>query len=638
MQPTGKSKIRNDIQGLRALAVLSVVFNHAFPGLVPGGFVGVDIFFVISGFLIPRIIVHEIETGRFSIAAFYRRRARRILPALLVVLTVTLVAGWFLLSPIAYKELGRTTVSTMLFASNFDFAHLTGYFDGAAELKPLLHMWSLAVEEQYYILFPPLLYLVWRRLGPGKAQILLWGLALAALVVAEMGRIHDPLPSYFLLHTRAVELMVGTLFGIGGVPLLRRQGVADAVSLLGLGMMLLAIALYSKTTPFPGATSLLPCVGAGLLIHAGANHETLAGRALSLRPLVYVGAISYSLYLWHWPLLAFARTWSEYDLPLAYGAAGVVAAFGLATLSYRYVERPFLAPWGANLPYLRMAAASIAVMVTVAGGVYVSQGVPMRFSPAARQMFAATWNFNPRRATCHYDSAAANIIYAQTCRFGDQAAAPDTVVWGDSHGAEMVVALGEAAGREGRSVREITSSACPPSSGFATLARPHCARNNEALLAAMLRDPALRTVVMVTNSVAYADKPALERGLRLSAQQLQKAGKRVIMLKQTPILPFEIANRAGILVQHDRDISRLGIARARALAQAARYDAFVDELHRELGVDIYDPKAFLCDSELCHAVAGKKEILYFNSEHLTLVGARRALSELASDLYRNNQK
>lgn len=391
-RPFGKARsismanpaFRNDIQGLRAVAVVAVVLNHAFPQFLTGGFVGVDIFFVISGYLIPQIIVRNIDAGKFSLADFYRRRARRILPALFVVVAAVLACGWLILPPSAYHELALTSISTSLFVSNFHFSRLTGYFDGAAELKPLLHMWSLAVEEQYYILFPPMLYLAWRHLGPRKARGLLWAAGFGALCVSEVGRQLSHTASYYLLPTRAVELMVGTLFGIGGLPILTNARARDALSLAGVAMMLAAIVFYTPTTPFPGLPVLLPCVGAGLVIYAGTGGQTIGGRLLSFQPALYLGAISYSLYLWHWPVLAFLRNLTSAELPAAWAIGAVAVTLALASLSYHFVERPFLSDRAHKLPYLRLAAVSTAAVLATSAAIVRNEGVPSRFRAPRR--------------------------------------------------------------------------------------------------------------------------------------------------------------------------------------------------------------------------------------------------------------
>ncbi|MBB3955530.1 acyltransferase family protein [Novosphingobium sediminicola] len=631
----GRSNFRRDIQGLRALAVVAVVLNHALPNLITGGFVGVDIFFVISGYLIPQIIVRDIEAGEFSVADFYRRRARRILPALFVVLVTTLAFGWLILPPSNYKELARTAISTSLFVSNFDFAKLTGYFDGAADLKPLLHMWSLAVEEQYYIIFPPFLYIAWRYLGRRNACAILWLLAIVALGASEIGRHFFRHAAYYLLPFRAVELLIGALFSICGLPALQNARMRHATSLLGLGMMLAAIAFFSPTTPFPGLAALLPCIGAGLFIYAGVSDQTIGGRLLSFKSIIYVGAISYSFYLWHWPILAFLRNLTVAELPIAWAISAVSASLVLASLSYHFIEQPFQSPWGRNLPYLKLAVVETGVVVLMSAAVYLSNGLPRRFSPAAQQMFAASQDYNHRRDSCHNGGSPVGIIYSKSCVFGAVSARPDLAVWGDSHGSELVAYLGERASRRGRSVRELTSSACPPALHINVPDRPYCSKTNQGTLEALIHDPAIRTVVLTANGIRYDDKIGLETGMRASVEALMLAGKRVVLIKQIPLMPYDISERAGLFTQRGLSLDGLGLPRSTALAQVKSYDAFIDALGREDNVDIYDPKSALCASNFCHAVIGGADILYFNSEHLSIVGVSFAFKSLADILYQS---
>ncbi|BEV00072.1 acyltransferase family protein [Novosphingobium olei] len=607
--------------------------NHAFPNLLTGGFVGVDIFFVISGYLIPQIIVREIEAGKFSIAAFYRRRARRILPALFVVLAATLACGWLILPPSEYKELARTAISTSLFVSNFDFAKHTGYFDTAADLKPLLHMWSLAVEEQYYIIFPPLLYVLWRYIDRRNAQGLLWILAVAGLGISEIGIHLFHNAAYYLLPFRAFELLVGALFSICGLPPLSNERARHATSLLGLGMMLVAIVFFTPDTRFPGVAALLPCVGAGLVIYAGISDETIGGRLLSFAPIVYVGAISYSLYLWHWPILAFLRNFTSAELPVTLATCAVLSAFVLAALSYHFVEQPFLSAWGRTINYWKLFVIEAGIVVLVSGAIYLSHGLPHRFSPAAQQFFAANQDFNHRRDECHDNGDQDGIAYTKSCVFGASTVKPDLAVWGDSHGAELVAYLGERAAREGRSVRELTSSACPPALQFATRKRPYCSRVNRETLAALIRDPAIRTVVLTANGARYGDKFELETGMRASINALLKARKRVVLIKQIPNMPYDIAEKAGISEQYDLPMDALGLPGSTARADAKTYDTFLDKLSREYGLAIYDPKVVLCAADFCHGVRNGSIVLYYNPDHLSMSGVSFAFKPLADDLY-----
>jgi peptidoglycan/LPS O-acetylase OafA/YrhL len=334
---------RKEIDGLRAIAVVSVILFHANFSFLSGGFLGVDIFFVISGYLITHIIVAEQATGSFSLAKFYERRARRILPALFLVLGCCLPAAWLWLPPLDMTSFAQSLLAVATFSANIFFYNATGYFATAAEWKPLLHTWSLALEEQYYVLFP-LLLLATRKLPTGINFLLLSLLTLLSLGFAHWGSHYHPSASFYLLHSRSWELLIGALvayytFHYGFPSLsLRWQQLG---SMLGLVFILVPIVFYSLTLRHPSLYTLVPILGAVLII-LFAHSNTLVGRLLGTKILVGIGLISYSAYLWHWPLFVFARykIMPEYPSQLLLTGLALVA-LGLGYLSWKWVEQPF---------------------------------------------------------------------------------------------------------------------------------------------------------------------------------------------------------------------------------------------------------------------------------------------------------
>lgn len=335
-------RYRPEIDGLRAIAVIPVVLFHARPEVFSGGFVGVDIFFVISGYLITTIILADLEAGRFSILKFYERRARRILPALFIVIAVCVPFAWLWLMPKDREEFSLSIIAALSFVSNIFFWRQSDYFNAATELKPLLHTWSLGIEEQFYVLFPIFLMLVWRWRRT-RIVMLLTIVVLLSLALAEYEISRKPDATFFLLPTRGWELGMGSLIafslkgkGHGYFPLF----LCQVLSLTGLGLIAYGFVTFSKETPVPGLSALIPTVGAGLVI-AFALPGTLVGRLLVSRVLVSVGLISYSAYLWHQPLLSFTRHRSFTEPANGVIALIVVLTFGLAYLTWRYIEQPF---------------------------------------------------------------------------------------------------------------------------------------------------------------------------------------------------------------------------------------------------------------------------------------------------------
>jgi peptidoglycan/LPS O-acetylase OafA/YrhL len=330
-------KYRAEIDGLRALAVVPVILFHARFELFSGGFVGVDVFFVISGYLITTILIEDIENKRFSIVNFYERRARRIFPALFFVMLCCMPFAWMWMLPSQLKEFSHSLVAVSLFVSNFLFSRESGYFATAAEEKPLLHTWSLAVEEQYYILFPLFLFLAW-RFGKNRVFWLIVVLTSISFALSEWGWRHRPIENFYLAPTRAWELFAGSIAAF----IVQKRGVGsnNTLALVGLGSIVFAIFFYDESTPFPGVYALAPVLGVVLLV-LYADKETFVAKFLSTKLFVGVGLISYSAYLWHQPLLAFARIQHVGELPIPLSLFLCSLAIFLAYFSWRFIEKPF---------------------------------------------------------------------------------------------------------------------------------------------------------------------------------------------------------------------------------------------------------------------------------------------------------
>ena len=330
-------KYRAEIDGLRALAVVPVILFHAGFELFSGGFVGVDVFFVISGYLITTILIEDLENKRFSLVSFYERRARRILPALFFVMLVCIPFAWMWMLPNQMKDFSQSLVAVSLFASNVLFWRESGYFDAAAEEKPLLHTWSLAVEEQYYVLFPIFLFLAWRY-GTNRVFWMIVAMASISLLLSEWGWRNKATANFYLAPTRAWELFAGSIAAF----IVQKNGVRknNFLALLGLAAITFSIFAYDESTPFPSLYALVPVLGVVLLI-LYADKDTLTAKLLGTKALVGIGLISYSAYLWHQPLFAFARIKSATELSFLLMSTLAIGSLALAYFSWRYIETPF---------------------------------------------------------------------------------------------------------------------------------------------------------------------------------------------------------------------------------------------------------------------------------------------------------
>lgn len=333
---------RPEIDGLRAVAVTIVVFFHAGFELFSGGFVGVDVFFVISGFLITRIITSELQAGTFTLRNFWERRARRILPALLLVITFCIPVAWLLLAPSDMRDFGTSVVAAVTFSANFFFWRNSGYFEPAAELQPLLHTWSLAVEEQFYLLFPLFMLLMWRRFKTSIPVFLaiVFALSFALSQIASSG--HQGF-NFYLLPTRGWELLIGAFIALQIDRVRLGERLSSLATYLGMGLIFTAVFLLDASVPFPGVYALLPTLGAALVIVGGGGKRNSVTKLLQSPPVVYVGLISYSLYLWHHPILAFLR-YHNPEVESLEILGGLILSFLLASFTYALVEKPFRAP------------------------------------------------------------------------------------------------------------------------------------------------------------------------------------------------------------------------------------------------------------------------------------------------------
>jgi peptidoglycan/LPS O-acetylase OafA/YrhL len=441
-------RYRPEIDGLRAVAVLAVLFFHADLGF-PGGFVGVDIFFVISGFLITSLIWKDLETDRFSFANFWERRARRIMPALIGVTLAVLAAASFILLPLDFNKLGQAVTAQTAFVANFFYWKDSGYFSAAAQEKPLLHIWSLAVEEQFYFVIPFLLWglFQFKRLRQRAVVLALLSLFFAlsfAFSVFCVKRL--PSMAFYLLPSRAWEMLLGSL--VAFLPLspsiLRHRVVAEGVALSGLALILYAVFKYDAQTPFPGLAALPPCLGAALLIWANGTMEkeapTATGQLLSKPPLVFIGVISYSLYLWHWPLLAFARSVALFPLGAPLRAGLLTLSFVLAVLSWRFIETPFRKRiWGASRRSM-FAATAAGLAVVACCGILINRsgGFPNRFSSQIQ-----TYAKAPKDIAFRNQVKTAEVKSGKLVPIGvdDPAKKLVLMVWGDSHAMSAMSAV-----------------------------------------------------------------------------------------------------------------------------------------------------------------------------------------------------
>lgn len=642
---------RRDIDGLRAIAVSAVVVNHAFPGVLPGGYVGVDVFFVISGFLITTIIARELDEGCFSLVAFYERRARRIFPALFTMLAIVGVLGWFLFPPDIYHAFGKSAVATSAFLSNIWFAHaITGYFGLGAKVEPLLHTWSLGVEEQYYLFIPLLLMFAWRR--PSLVQPILWGLVLLSFgmsLIATGTPFHPgkaPIFGFFWLPTRAWELGAGALLAIGAFGTPRRMNHARLAAWTGFTFLLGSMFLLDDESPFPGLLALPACAGTVALLWAGGfgDRGTELNRALGKRALVAIGLISYSLYLWHWPFIVLARvTTTIRDLPISIAFICIFASCIAAWLSWRFVERPFRDRRRIGRTAI-FAGTGVAAFALAGFGlvVHMKNGVPQRLPDEVYRVYEEV---NQGREFAEHCRAVSKT--GQNCILGEQAdgVQSNVFVWGDSHAMAMIYGIDEWLRENGMSAqgRVVVSCAALPDSipgGFDRVEQEFCINITKEIYDWLMEETVPQTVVLISrwrmlrsgeitpneSGVPYIfgttrkDLQGLEQREVFDAlldkfiSDLRSAGHSVVILNSIPEMGVDIPRAYMVAALRQREFES-PLTKSMYLERAAETTAALMDVAERHGALLIEPASVLCE-ESC-AVMRNGKLYYYDDDHLS---------------------
>lgn len=641
-------RYRADIDGLRALAVMPVVLFHAnVPGF-GGGFVGVDIFFVISGFLITSIIAEEITQGRFSIVAFYERRIRRIFPALFAVLLVSSILAIWLLLPNQFDAYSRSVLGTAFFASNIVFWRETGYFAAPASEKPLLHTWSLAVEEQFYVFLPLLLLFIYHWLN-AKWTVWIVLLTILSFALSIWGVAVKPSATFYLAPTRAWELLLGSILALGAIPTLRSRPLMEALFLVGAGSIAWGIFGLSVVSPFPGLNALFPCIGAALVIYSGQNTSLYSNWFLRSKPFVFVGFISYSLYLWHWPLLVFGQIWNVYELTSFQTTAIVSLSFLAATLSWKYVESPFRKRGAVLARKGLFSTAFAAICVLLIFGTYgvVTHGWPERVPAKSVEIAKFTKSHNPRRNECLLFPG--NPVM-QPCIYG-ASVQPAYAVWGDSHADATIHAIGNVAKAKGQSVLFLGSASCPPFIGV-RIQKYDCLSTNVAFYERIVQSDHIKTVILVARYAVYVQgraralgpaerseissvyitdvngaAPDLEGRLNLFSTALEKtvnellsAGKKIVLVYPIPEVGYDVPVTLAQIVIKGQPPESFTRTIDHFWERQRSIFKMLDNLGQSQQVLRLYPHKQLCNAERCITYSDGNP-LYRDDDHLSLAGA-----------------
>jgi peptidoglycan/LPS O-acetylase OafA/YrhL len=637
-RPSETPSYRADIDGLRALAVLAVCLFHAEISVFPGGFVGVSVFFVISGNLMATVLSRGLERADFRVTDFYERRARRIFPALFVVLFFCAVVGVAVVPPHLFRELGVTLAGTVALASNVVlWWRSANYFDATSTWNPLLHTWSLAIELQFYVLFPLYLWLI--RRVPWRTRFVLTALlTLVSFTLSVWATANAPTAALYLLPSRVWELLLGALVGLWttrtSVESRCERALWPAVvgECLGLALVLGSLLRYDREMAFPGAAALAPTAGTALLIHFGGDSRSPVAQLLGLAPLAFIGRISYSLYLWHWPLLVFADRYRPFGPLGTMARLGVIALSGVvAYASWRWVEQPFR--WRrphASRAALYGAGASAAGLAAFGAFAQLSDGWPGRFPEMAlvslvpqlvTEQRAAGWQeFNGRR--CFVERA---WDWEKERCFLGKGAASNALLWGDSFANSY--ARGFFGNERSRfNVLEYTSPQCPPIVGYQAASRPQCGPF-DADIAKIVERYDISTVIMAANWSTYFRRRKLgQDDIRNTETLLRSLGVRVVLVGQSPVFSFaypdEYFFRSYGSSQTERDYSAppdLDLGMNQSMAKLATGSTF------------FDPLAVFCHGSECTFKRGD-QYLFVDYGHYTGYGSKLAVDALLDAL------
>jgi peptidoglycan/LPS O-acetylase OafA/YrhL len=644
-----KVDYRPDLDGMRAVAILPVLLFHTGLGGFQGGFIGVDVFFVLSGYFMARIILSDLKRDCFSLQQFYIRRVRRIIPALVAMIAFSSVAAWFLFMPQELLYFADSVRAAALFTSNILFRRESGYFDIASDMKPLLHTWSLSVEEQFYLVFPIALYFSYKYARRWILVILLAAMALS-FGAGIWAVLNAPAKAFYLLHFRIWELLIGAL--VAAAPPAKYGAFASrTLTVLGLASVFLPVCFYSPELPFPGAYAAVPCLGTALVIHARCQEGMVAG-FLSNPVSIFIGRISYSLYLWHWPIIVFSRYALGRELSGGWTLGVLAASFMMAYLSWRFVEQP--ARYGklsASCKAL-FAFSSCAILTAIAFAFVVNKldGIPQRLPKDAYRLYQAAHDrsqFNSKRCFADTDGSGLTpeqIRKGDLCRVGAATLGePQFLIWGDSHAAAIAPAIDVAARRIGVSGLFVGRASCPPlpNTDFGSPAAVKRCVDHTSAVMSLVEQRQFAFVFLVGYWPKYVHRAELpgqgiffdpnvepstadwsapvRASLETTLAKFTRQGTKAILVMDVPEMGYDVpeALARAVVLGSSLDIAPSLEYTNKRQALARRV---LEETAKSVGALVIDPLSAICDAYRCHAMRDGV-VLYADQDHLSAKGA-----------------
>lgn len=615
-------KYRPDIDGLRALAVLAVVYFHAFPEKLPGGFVGVDIFFVISGFLITQIIHENIKSDTFSFFDFYCRRIKRIFPSLILVLAASFIFGWIFLIFDEFQQLAKHIMSAVTFTSNVTLWNESGYFDNSGETKPLLHLWSLAIEEQFYVFWPLVLWVAWRI----KFKLIaVAALLLMASFIFNISNIkNDEIATFYSLMTRAWELLAGASLAIF---IDSKKLVADSYaeylgSIFGFGLIMLSMIILDKESLFPGWWALLPVLGTILVINNGTN-SPVSEYILSNKVIVWLGTISYPLYLWHWPLLSFARI-SEARIPDAHiRSKAILLAILLAWITYKVVEKPIR--FGKKIRENTKISALIILMLimgTLAFFTYIKQGKVFGKGEAIQNLYTGDIGHREfhQYSFEHFYECTPKKIAKKAARWEGYVRCQqskinqpiDIALIGNSHAEHLFIGLAE--NLPSKNIVYYVFTGLPSIENQLYEDTFHFLNQTDSI----------KHIVISMDWAGKYDLDKVEAELLKTADQLIAKGKFVYLIEDVPTFSFDPIRCKGIRFPYKAEMCT-------DLRKTQVYEAMLNRvIKKNKRIRLIKTLKYFCDEQVCSMTQGNK-LLFRDTNHLNVNGSQYLGSKIVSE-------
>jgi peptidoglycan/LPS O-acetylase OafA/YrhL len=646
---------RPDIDGLRALAIMGVLIFHLNGNLLSGGFVGVDVFFVISGFLISSIIDRDLNMGNFSIARFYDRRIRRIVPALFAVICTVVLASWFILLPDNLSSMGKSVRYAAAAISNILFFKESGnYFNDSVNFmsEPLLHTWSLGVEEQFYLVFPLLLWVIYSKVKTTRNRLIpLFVLFAASLIASSWVVSVDPMKAFFLLPYRAWELLLGVLIALGNLPNLRERW-NNCIGTIGMGMIVGSMVLFNHQTQFPGPSALIPSVGAGLLLWTGRQRSAWTCRLLSIKPCVCLGLISYSVYLWHWPLIVLTKYLTPFNWTIQIYV--IAASLVLGYLSWRFVECPFRNPQlGSRTKVFVGWAISSSILLILSFLIVRSAGFIDRFPSEVKHYLAFKKNAR------HWANCATNLSKPENSKvFGNIGVTPTFALWGDSHAIAIFPGVEAVAKERGLSFKVYGYSGLPPVVGIAKQVNKDAQNRlnySQAILDLLVADSSIKMVVLHARWSTYnmgksevgetfvklyghpnftqseLDQFYASR-IKYTVEKLVTGGKKVVLIYPIPELDCNIPDLLA-----KQALSGTPVVSSLPCDNFYQRQRFVletlDSISKSEHVICIKPHEKMLHDGLV-TVQADRQVFYKDSNHLSVAGALN-LKSLLGEIFKN---